>query len=245
MTQPNPRPAPVRIARFLAAAGLGARRTCEQFLTSGKVTVNGALVLSPATTVDPRCDHVCFEGRPVQAQARQYLLLNKPCGYTCSARDAHAERLVFELVPASMGRLFTVGRLDRDSEGLLLLTNDGALALRLAHPRYGVAKVYRVWVRGEVTPALLIQFRRGVTDAGEELRALRAEVREQWPGGALVELSMAEGRKREIRRLCQAVGLRVTRLQRIALGPLQLGDLAPGQWRLLTPAERAALALPD
>jgi len=235
----------MRLARFLAAAGIASRRRAEDLIRAGKVTVNGAVVDTPAFTVDPAADAVFFAGAPVTVSAKQTILLNKPRGYTCSAKDEHAEHLVTELLPKEFGRLFTVGRLDRDSEGLLLCTNDGELAQRLAHPRHGVRKTYHVWVRGAVQPHVLKTFLDGITGNGEFLHAVAARVCDLYPAGTVIELVLAEGRKREIRRLCLAVGLTIERLVRVAYGPLRLGTLHSGQWRHLTPEEVRLLESPE
>jgi 23S rRNA pseudouridine2605 synthase len=168
-------------------------------------------------------------------------MLNKPAGYTCSSADAHAEHLYLELLPERFGRLFSIGRLDRDSEGLLLVTNDGEFAQALAHPSHEVTKRYRVCCRGQVDDAALLRMCRGIRDAGEMLRAER--VRRLSSRGDRVELEfvLVEGRKREIRRLCARSGLRVTELRRVAVGSVTLGGLAPGRWRHLREPEIGAL----
>ncbi len=227
----------MRLARFLASGGVGARRACEELIRAGRVTVNGERVESPARNVDPGRDDVRFDGRPVRPAPMHYLLLHKPPGVTCSACDAHAERLVTELLPSRLGRLFPVGRLDRDSEGALICTNDGALADRLMHPRYGIEKVYRVHVRGTLTPGVTRRFRQGIRDGGEFLRVRRAVLLNRNSLGGVLELVLTEGRKREIRRLCAGLGLRVVRLVRTAIGPVRLGGLPPGKWRHLRPQE--------
>jgi 23S rRNA pseudouridine2605 synthase len=232
---------PVRIARCLAAAGIAARRKCEELVTAGRVTVNGITVTTPATNVRPGKDRVCVDGQPVAPARRVVLLLHKPPGFTCSAEDAHAERLVTELLPKDAGRLFTIGRLDRDSEGLLLCTNDGELAERLAHPRYEVAKVYRVEVAGPVTPVVPRRMLEGVTDDGERLHAAEARIVTSSPAKSVLELVLKEGKKREIRRLCDHLRLKVRCLRRIAYGPLRLAGLPPGAWREVSAQELAQL----
>lgn len=234
-------PVGMRLARYLAGCGVASRRACEGLIRAGLVSVNGTVVASPAVSVLPDRDQVCYRGRRVLPQAPVCLALNKPAGYTCSARDAHAERLVYELVPRRLGRLFTVGRLDRDSEGLILLTNDGDLAQHLAHPSRGIRKTYHVDVQGRLAGGCLTRLRDGVFDDGDTLRPVTVGVLEAGPERSVLRLVLQEGRKREIRRLCAAVGLRVLRLRRVAFGPLQLGGLASGAWRELTPSEIAAL----
>jgi 23S rRNA pseudouridine2605 synthase len=231
----------IRLARFLASCGVASRRACEELIQRGLVRVNGAIVSTPATSVVPGDDRVDCRGVPVQPQAPVWLLLNKPAGYTCSARDAHAARLVFELLPAHLGRLFSVGRLDRDSEGLLVLTNDGDLAQRLAHPSRQVRKTYLVEAQGALSRAALAGLRQGITDAGEFLRPLTVALERAHGDQVCLRFVLQEGRKREVRRLCAAVGLKVLRLRRTMLGPLCLGQLRPGEWRHLDAAEIAAL----
>jgi len=225
------------LARFLASGGVGSRRACEELIRTGRVTVNREQVESPARNVDPTLDDIRLDGRPVRPAAVHYLLLHKPRGVTCSVRDVHAKRLVTELLPARLGRLFPVGRLDRDSEGALICTNDGAFADRLMHPRYGIEKTYRVHVRGPLTPGVTKQFRRGIRDGEELLRVRRATLLNRNSLGGVLELVLTEGRKREIRRLCAGLGLRVVRLVRTAVGTVRLGGLPPGKWRHLRPQE--------
>lgn len=227
----------MRIARYLAAAGLGSRRACEELVRSGVVSVNGEVLSSPARNVVPGQDTVCVKGRPVVPEAVVYVALNKPVGYTCSQRDEHAEHLVHELIPESLGHLFTVGRLDRDSEGLIILTNDGPFAQALSHPSHGIDKLYHVDCQGPFNPAARTRLLAGIEDEGEFLRPKDVRVVEQATRTCRLEFRLGEGRKREVRRLCRAVGLRVTRLVRRAVGPLQLGTLASGSWRHLTAAE--------
>ena len=235
----------MRIARYLAMAGVASRRACEELLASHCVEVNGERVTSPALKVDPHRDQVYFDGRPLRPSERYYLLLYKPVGVTCSSHDRHAARLVRELLPQHFGRLFTVGRLDRDSEGLLVCTNDGQFAQRVAHPRHGVEKTYRVYVRDRVDNAVLRRMRGGLVSEGEVLRPRKLRRIAVHGGKTMItelEIVLQEGRKREIRRLCQAVGADIVRLQRIGIGPIFDAELKPGQWRHLRKSEVAALS---
>jgi 23S rRNA pseudouridine2605 synthase len=236
-----PAATPVRLARYLAACGVASRRASEELIRAGLVQVNGIVVETPATTVTPGRDQVLCRGLPAVCQGTASVLLNKPPGVTCSARDAHARKLVGDLVPAHLGRLFTVGRLDRDSEGLILLTNDGDLAQRLAHPSNGVERTYEVTVHGDVGEAVLERLRQGIEDAGEFLRPLELTVAQRSREGCVLRFVLGSGRKREVRRLCRAAGLAVVVLRRVQFGPLRLGTLRPGEWRPLTPPELAAL----
>jgi 23S rRNA pseudouridine2605 synthase len=231
----------VRLARFLASCGVASRRACEELIRAGHIRVNGETVSTPAFTVLPERDRVDCRGVAVLPQSPVWLLLNKPPGYTCSARDDHAAKLIFELVPAHLGRLFSVGRLDRDSEGLIVLTNDGDLAQSLAHPSREVRKTYYVEASGALRPAGLASLRQGITDAGEFLRPLAVTLEDVTGNRTRLRFVLQDGRKREVRRLCAAVGLQVRLLRREMLGPLRLGTLPLGHWRTLEAAEIEAL----
>ncbi len=226
----------MRLARYLAACGVDSRRKCETIIASGRVTVNGEKISTPAINVNPRKDLVALDGVPVRPEEKTYVLLYKPPGYTCSADDPHAEYLVTDLLPDELGRLFTVGRLDRDSEGVLICTNDGELANRLTHPSYRVSRTYRVTVDRAVSESVCRTLRRGVYNHGEFLRPDVVKVcRRASP--AELEIVLRQGRKREIRRLCYEVGLSVLRLVRVAFDGVPLSGMSPGQWRRLTDEE--------
>ena len=222
----------MRLARYLAHAGVASRRAAEKLIAEGRVRVGGELVTDPARDVDER-SAVEVDGRAVAPEAREVWLVNKPAGVVSTASDTHGREIVTSLV-RSQRRLYPVGRLDADTTGLILLTNDGDLANRLTHPRYGVARVYRARVRnGPVPEAALRRLRDGVEL--EDGITAPAGVRQVEPG--LLELTLREGRKRQVRRMCEAVGHRVVELERVAFGPLRLGPLGPGKVRRLTPAE--------
>ena len=228
----------MRLAKFLAKAGIGSRRSCEEYIREGRVTVNGEAVTAVGTCVTPGEDTVCFEGKPVAFADGEfvYLMLNKPVGYTCSAKDSHAENLVYQLIPERFGRVFTVGRLDRDSEGLLLLTNDGDFAQRLTHPSHEIYKRYYVECEGRFTTAIRRQLLDGMYDNGEFLHALNVEQVSVRYGACSLIFTLGEGRKREVRRLCKDVGLRVKLLRRVSIGQLELdAKLTVGSWRIMSP----------
>ncbi len=231
----------IRLAKFMSEAGVAARRKCEEAIVEGRVTVNGHAVLTPAFRVNPETDEVRYEGQLLRPQKKVYLMLYKPDGYTCSAQDGHAEHLVYELIPAEFGRLYTVGRLDRDSEGLLLLTNDGEFAQMLTHPSHEVLKEYLVFCRGDYDDSCRRIMMEGIMDDGEFLQAKAVKAVFGRNGDIRMTVWLGEGRKREVRRLCAAVGLHVRRLIRVAIGDLVLDGLEAGQWRELTAAERQAL----
>ncbi|BCW96569.1 MAG: pseudouridine synthase [Fimbriimonadales bacterium] len=230
---------PLRVQKWLAHCGYGSRRACERLILQGRVAVNGAPAALGAK-VDPARDTITVDGKPVSPpqHAPVYLMLHKPRGYITTCKDPHAPRTVMELLRDAPAPVFPVGRLDADSEGLLLFTNDGAFANRLMHPRYKLPKTYRVWVAGTPSARALQRLREGVPledgmTAPAQVKRLRTE-----NGQTLLEVALYEGRKRQIRRMCQAVGHPVKRLVRIAIGDLRLPrDLKPGQWRALTPAE--------
>jgi len=230
----------MRIARFLALCGLGSRRACEEIVRDGQVRVNGTVVTSPAINVNTRSDCVTHRGRRLRIPRFHYFVLNKPRGYTCSARDSHADRLILELLPQDKGHLFSVGRLDRESEGLLIVTNDGELAQHLAHPRYGIRKTYRVTVDRIPEPGTLRALCAGIRDEGELLKADRAEFPRRTPG-RVIKLTLSQGHKREIRRLCSHFGLGVERLVRVRIGPVGLKGVSTGHWRHLSEVELAGL----
>jgi pseudouridine synthase len=228
------------VQKLLAAAGVGSRRTCEQFIAEGRVTVDGEVV-TLGSKADPVAQVIALDGERIPTDpGLSYLLLNKPPGVVTTVSDPQGRATVMDLVPARP-RVYPVGRLDRDTEGLLLLTNDGELANRLAHPRYEVDKVYVAQVRGTPRRHALRELRQGV-ELDDGLAKTRS-VRELGSAAdrTLLEIVIAEGRKREVRRMLEAVGISLERLARVKLGPLPLGDIAPGKWRPLSHAEVRAL----
>jgi 23S rRNA pseudouridine2605 synthase len=222
----------MRLAKFLAHAGVASRRAAEGIVAEGRVTVDGATVTDPARDVD-ESKAVAVDGRPVEAEPREVHALNTPAGVVSTARDTHGRPTVVQLV-RSRRRLYPVGRLDADTTGLIVLTNDGDLAERLTHPRYGVKKVYRARVQpGRLSPRALAALKKGVEL--EDGVTAPAQVRQPAPG--VVEIAIREGKKRQVRRMLEAVGHRVVELERVAFGPLGLRGLEPGQSRRLTKAE--------
>ena len=234
---------PEYLVKFVARSGAASRRGAADLIKTGHVDVNGKTVRQPAFPVDAAKDAVTLDGRRLQMPDELvYLMLNKPRGYTTTLRDAHAARLAVELIDLPVGgKLVSAGRLDRESEGLLIFSNDGDFIHRLTHPRYGLSKRYRVTADRALTEAQCRNIREGILDAGESLKADHIE-----PAGPphCYFVVLHEGRKREIRRLLKACGAQTLRLERLALGGVELGDLPPGQWRRLTARELALLAPP-
>ncbi|MFL5892272.1 MAG: pseudouridine synthase [Solirubrobacterales bacterium] len=221
----------MRLVKYLAHSGVASRRRAEELIAAGRVTVAGERVTDPARDVDHESG-VAVGGRPVRPEPREIWMLNKPAGVVSTAREPGRRRAVVDLVD-SPRRLYPVGRLDADSTGLILLTNDGELANRLTHPRYGIDRTYRVRLRRPVTESQLRRLRRGVElDDGptQPARIHRTSPR-------VIELTIAEGRNRQVRRMVEAVGNEVSGLTRTSFGPLHLGNLPEGQARKLRPPE--------
>ncbi len=276
-----------RLHKYLASCGLGSRRACEGLIAAGRVSVDGKVVREQGVCIDPACQAVCLDQRPVASQAKIFLVLNKPRDFLCTARDPQGRRTFLSLLPPLQARVFTVGRLDRDSEGLLLVTNDGDLAHTLMHPRHGVEKIYRVWTATCLTPEQEQRLRMGVTSQGERLHlnditpffarkpcdlpqegrtflaspfALIASADksqgfaktprglprgalpvETWAAKTGYQVRLVAGRNRHIRRMFEALGITILRLQRVAIGPLTLDHLRSGAWRHLKAEEVQAL----
>jgi len=226
----------MRLNKFLQVAGVASRRKADELIAAGRVWVNGRPASGPWQEVDPARDRVEVDGQPVSLQPeKHYLKLYKPRGVTSTLADPHAERTSAEFIPQGL-RLFPVGRLDRDSEGLVLLTDDGDLALLLTHPRFRVGKRYQVELDRPLTRRDLARLRRGIVLEDGPFAPEILEVR-----GKTVELVLTEGRKREIRRGFSALGYRVARLVRLAIGPVELGGLSPGELAPLSQEELGAV----
>jgi 23S rRNA pseudouridine2605 synthase len=227
----------VRLHKFLAEAGVASRRACEQIILAGRVAVNGETVRQLGTKIDPPHDRVTLDRQPVRAKRKLYVALHKPRGCVCSRQDERGRPTVYDCLPKEWTGLYSVGRLDYDTEGLLFLTNDGEFALRLTHPRYGVRKRYVATIEGRVAAEWLEPFTRGVVHEGERLKAEKVRLVSAGAARSVVELELAEGKNREVRRLFAARGLTVKRLQRTQVGKIRLGELKPGKWRTLTEPE--------
>ncbi len=231
-----------RLQKVLAARGVASRRAAEELIQEGRVTVDGRVVQELGTRVDPERAAIRVDGRPLKQPRATYLLLNKPRGYLTTASDPEGRRTVYDLLLDQRERVFPVGRLDMDSEGLLLLTNDGELANRIAHPRYRLDKEYHALVAGTPTPQELDHLRRGglLVEGGRTSPADIA-VLDRGPEGTWLRVIIHEGRKRQVRRMLEAVGHPVRRLRRVRLGPLTLAGLPAATYRPLTPQELARL----
>lgn len=223
----------VRLVKYLSRSGAASRRGAGDLVLAGRVAVNGVVCLNPGMQISEQ-DLVTLDGAPVQQEARKYyIMLHKPRGYTCSAGDRHAEHLALELIDVP-ARLFSAGRLDKESEGLILFSNDGDFIERLTHPRHGIRKKYVVTVSRPFTDGDIRRMTSGIMDDGERLAAIAVRKLDE----KRYMFTLGEGKKREIRRMVAAMGAKTLRLKRIAVGNLLLGLLPVGKWRELTPEER-------
>ena len=232
----------IRLQKFFTDCGVLSRRAAEAAITEGLVTVNGRIA-ELGQKIDPHTDEVCYKGAPIkpQSEKRHYILLNKPRGFVTTLADEKGRKTVADLVSDLGYRVYPVGRLDMDSDGLLLLTDDGELTNRLTHPKHEIPKHYHVTVRGAVTKEQLQRLNQPFLLDG--YRTLPAEVStlDEGASATVLRVSLYEGRNRQIRRMCEQAGLSITRLSRVAIGELALGDLKIGTYRHLTPSEVAYL----
>jgi 23S rRNA pseudouridine2605 synthase len=227
-----------RLQKLISQAGITSRRAAEELILNGRVTVNGTVVTELGSKADPAQDRIAVDGKPLQfSEKHLYILLNKPTGYITALKDSQGRPLVTDLLKGVEERVYPVGRLDYNTEGLLLLTNDGEWANRLMHPRHEVEKEYHVRVRGKVLDQQLkrmaggVELEEGVT-APAEVRLVKNSDQNDW-----ISVAIHEGRNRQVRRMCEAVSLSVVRLRRVRYGSLEIGALKPGQFRYLSEAE--------
>jgi pseudouridine synthase len=231
---------PVRLQKIISQAGIASRRAAEKLIADGRVTVNGKTVLEMGTKGDAAHDDIRVDGRRIKATARlRYILLYKPAGFVTTRSDPERRRTVIDLLVGVKEYVYPVGRLDYDTEGLLLLTNDGDLAAKLTHPRHGVERTYEAWVAGMPDADAIDRLRRGIPLDGR--RTLPADVSLLNKGRSdrqgVLAITIREGRNRQVRRMCEAVGHPVRKLIRVGIGPLSDQGLRPGSWRELTPQE--------
>ena len=230
-----------RLNKFLAHAGVGSRRHCDELIAHGRVSVDGAVVRELGTKVEPDQQEVCIDGQPLHGEKLVYWLLHKPRGYLCTNHDPAGRPRALDLVPHISQRVFTVGRLDEDSEGLLLLTNDGDLAHKLMHPRFGVEKTYLAQVAGKPGREDLQQLLKGVWLSDGHVRARRVKRLKSQGDSTWLQITLSEGKNREIRRMLARLNHKVLRLRRVAIGPLRLDRLPSGKSRRLKPEEEERL----
>ena len=234
---------PIRLQKFFTDCGILSRRAAEAEIAAGRVRVNGA-VATLGDKIDPDTDRVEYRGkliRPRATRAHTYLMLHKPRGYVTTLSDEKGRKTVADLIPASVGRVYPIGRLDMDSEGLLLLTDDGALTERLTHPRHEIPKIYHVTVAGEVSDAKLEALCRPFLLDGYATRPAGVSKISTEGGTTCLRFELYEGRNRQIRRMCEKTGLQIKRLTRVAIGKITLGELPLGRYRTLTAKEVAYL----
>jgi 23S rRNA pseudouridine2605 synthase len=229
-----------RLQRILAAAGVASRRASEQYILDGRVSVNGKVVRTLGTKADPTVDDIRVDGRPLRPQAPRYVMLNKPKGYITTTSDEKGRRTVMELVP-SQERLYPVGRLDRETEGLLLLTNDGVVAHRIMHPSFGLDKEYEVLTPERPSPHVLGQLRAGVRVDNRLVEPTEARVLRETDRGVVLRLTLHEGMHHVVRRMMAEVDIAVISLRRTRVGPLTIRGLPTGASRDLRPGELASL----
>lgn len=227
----------VRLQKYMAESGIASRRKSEELIAAGKVKVNGK-VASIGDKIDPKRDIVSVDGRKIAlAKSSVYIMLHKPRGFITTMSDEMDRKCVAELISDLDVRVYPVGRLDKDSEGLLLFTNDGEFANNMTHPSKHIPKTYRVTVRPDITEEQINRFMTGIMIDGKMTLPANVNVISKEPGRVVLEVVICEGRNRQIRKMCEELGLEVARLKRIAIGPVRLGMLPQGKWRNLTPQE--------
>ncbi len=227
-----------RLQKILARSGVASRRTAEQFIKEGKVAVDGHIVTEMGYRVDPEKHHITFEGKPLPAtEDKIYILLNKPKGYVSTLRDPQGRPIVSTLLTGISARLFPVGRLDLDTEGALIMTNDGELANKIIHPRHEVNKTYVAKVKGHPSRENLTRLEEGIELEGNKTWPARIKVLKKLSSTVVVEITIHEGKKRQVRKMFAAIGHPVLELKRTAYGHLRLGKLAPGEYRFLAPKD--------
>jgi 23S rRNA pseudouridine2605 synthase len=234
----------IRLQKYLAECGVASRRASEKLIAEGRVCVDGSVVTEPGTKVDPGLQTVSCDGKPVSREKKVWIMLNKPTGVICTSEDPEGRERALDLLPDVPGRVYTVGRLDVMSEGVLLVTNDGELAHRLMHPRHHVEKKYQIWIDRELTEEEIGRMLKGLNSRGETLRALKVlPLKSRDSRGFAYTLTLGEGRNRHIRRMMEVLGCTIIRLVRVSVGPLRLEKLKSGEYRHLNEVEIKELRL--
>lgn len=226
----------MKLNHYLARSGISSRRKSSELIENGRVQVNGEVVLEPSRQVADG-DRVTVDGKAIVLEKLVYVALNKPVGFTCTLKDRFAKQKVTDLIPQSLGRLYPVGRLDRDSSGLILLTNDGDFSQRISHPRHEIEKEYLVVVSPAFKPDKISVLKTGVLDKGEKLSAREVKILKKEPERSTLRIVLQEGKKREIRRMFASLGYQVEKLIRVRIGEIILGELLVGKYRFLSEEE--------
>lgn len=234
-------PGPERLQKLLARAGVASRRGAEELVLAGRVTVNGAVIDQLGSRADPRVDDVRLDGERLRDERPTFFALHKPTGVVTTLEDPQGRKTIRPLLPSDAGRVFPVGRLDYNSAGLLLVTNDGDLAAALLHPRNQVPRTYLVKVSGRPTRSTLARLRRGVKLDDGKTGPAEVEIEQELPTKTWLRVTIREGKRREVRRMCESVGHKVDKLVRVSFGPIELGRLRVGTWRPLSGDEVEAL----
>ena len=227
----------MRLNKFLSNSGIASRRKCEEIILDGKVCVNGKVVTELGTIINEKKDKVTVEGKPVKLPSSfVYIKLNKPKGYACTASDEKGRKTIYDLVKCEE-RLFSIGRLDYDTEGLIILTNDGDFANQVGHPKYNIEKEYRVTVEGEIKESEMAVMRNGVVIDGERMPSAKIEWLSYENGFTKLSVVIDEGKNRQVRRMFEAIGKSIKLLKRVRIGAVKLGGLSRGEYRDLTETE--------
>lgn len=228
----------MRLQKYIASAGITSRRNAEELIVQGRVKVNGKVVNELGAKVDPDVDIVTVDGNQIKmAEKKIYILLNKPEGYVTSLKDSHNDKIVIDLVKEVKDRVFPVGRLDKDTSGLLILTNDGDLAYKLTHPSHEVWKTYIALVKGYPNHNAIEKLRKGVNIDGRKTSKAYVKLIKKYDKTSLLEISIREGRNRQVRKMCESIGHPVIKLKRISIGNIKLEGLEKGKWRYLNEKE--------
>lgn len=228
----------MRLQKFMAQCGVASRRKSEEIILEGRVMVNGLIVKKLGTTIDPKKDIVKVDNMKIEMERKKvYIMLNKPEGYVTTLKDKHSEKIVLDLIEGIEERIFPVGRLDSDTSGLLLMTNDGDLAYKLTHPSHEVPKKYIALVKGIPNGKKLDRFRKGLKIDGRLTAEAYVRIVKRYKDSSVLEISIHEGRNRQVRKMCEYIRHPVEKLKRVSIGKLNLGDLDVGKWRYLTENE--------